>query len=72
MELKLHSNYGKSKRVRKLIIKLLFPHTIKKIIPNQYIDCKLDYDKVEFNPDGILYKGIKAKKIVFCEGISEC
>ncbi|MEE2722951.1 MAG: FAD-dependent oxidoreductase [Bacteroidota bacterium] len=60
--------FGEVKNTAKVDSKTLINSYIKKIIPNQYFDCKLDYDKVEFNPDGISYQGIKAKKIVFCEG----
>ena len=61
-------NYGEVKKSAKVDNITLISSYQKKIIPNQYIDCRIDHTKLEFNPEGILYKGIQAKKIVFCEG----
>ena len=41
--------FGEVKNTAKVDSKTLINSYIKKIIPNQYFDCKLDYDKVEFN-----------------------
>ena len=61
-------NYGEVKNSAKVDNVALISLYQKKIIPNQYINCKMDHTKLEFNSEGILYKGIQAKKIVFCEG----
>ena len=61
-------NYGEIKKSAKVDNVALISSYQKKIISNQYIDCKMDHTKLEFNTEGILYKGIQAKKIVFCEG----
>ena len=61
-------NYGEVKKSAKVDNITLISSYQKKIIPNQYIDCRIDHTKLEFNTEGILYKGIQAKKIVFCEG----
>ncbi len=60
--------FGEVKNTAKVDNKTLINAYIKKIIPNQFFDSNLDHHKLEFNPDGISYQGIKAKKIVFCEG----
>ena len=61
-------NYGEVKNSAKVDNVALISSYQKKIISNQYIDCRMDHTKLEFNTEGILYKGIQAKKIVFCEG----
>jgi len=61
-------NYGEVKKSAKVDNVALISSYQKKIISNQYIDCRMDHTKLEFNTEGILYKGIQAKKIVFCEG----
>jgi glycine oxidase len=60
-------NYGEIKKSAK-VDNVALISSYQKIISNQYIDCKMDHTKLEFNTEGILYKGIQAKKIVFCEG----
>ena len=37
---------------------------------NQLIKSELDYSKIKYTNEGILYKNIQAKNIVFCEGSS--
>ena len=61
-------NYGEVKKSAKVDNLALISSYQKKIIYNQYIDCRMDHTKLEFNTEGILYNGIQAKKIVFCEG----
>ena len=61
-------NYGEVKKSAKVDNVALISSYQKKIIYNQYIDCRMDHTKLEFNTEGIFYNGIQAKKIVFCEG----
>ena len=61
-------NYGEVKKSAKVDNVALISSYQKKIISNQYIESRMDHTKLEFNTEGILYKGIQAKKIVFCEG----
>lgn len=61
-------NYGEVKKSAKVDNKILIYKYVKNIIPNQFIDCKVDHTKLKFNSQGIKYKGIQAKKVVFCEG----
>ena len=61
-------NFGEVKKSAKVDNLALISSYQKKIIPNQYIDSRMDYSKLEFNSKGISYNGIQAKKIVFCEG----
>lgn len=50
----------------------LFLDTIQNylISQNQFIEEAFEYDKIEIVEDEILYKNIKAKHIIFCDGIS--
>ena len=61
-------NYGEVKKSARVDNKILIYKYVKNIIPNQFIDCKVDHTKLKFNSQGIKYKGIQAKKVVFCEG----
>ena len=48
-------------------IRTLLTYYIKKIIPNQFLCEKLDYNEI-IPGEFIQYKNIKARRIVFCEG----
>ncbi len=61
-------NFGEVLKSARVDNKTLLSAYVKKIIPNQFIEGKIDYAQLKINTDGIEYKGIQAKKIVFCEG----
>ena len=48
--------------------KTLISNYLKKVIPDQYVEGKMDYSQLETTAEGIAYNGIQAKKIVFCQG----
>ena len=60
--------YGEVTQSARVDNKILLKQYRDKIIPNQFIAQKLNYDKLELHQECIKYQQIEARNIVFCEG----
>ena len=66
--IKLQSGYGVVKEVGRLAINKMLDHFINDLLPSELIEETFDATKLEILSEKVIYKGIEAKQIVFCEG----
>ena len=66
--IKLQSGYGVVKQVGRLAINKMLDHFIDDLLPSELIEETFDATKLEILSEKVIYKGIEAKQIVFCEG----
>lgn len=61
--------FGVLKHTGRLLISPLFSAYSEKLIrANVFVNNEFDFEKLEITNDGVTYGGIKAQRIVFCEG----
>lgn len=66
--MKRQSGYGRVQQVGRLDIEGLLDYFKQEIAPSSFKEVLFDYDALQVAPDQIIYKGLTAKRIVFCEG----
>ncbi|MGA0273823.1 MAG: NAD(P)/FAD-dependent oxidoreductase [Flavobacteriaceae bacterium] len=66
--IKRQLGYGIVEQVGRLDIKGLLDHFKQKIAPSSFREASFDYNALQLTPEKIMYQGVTAKRIVFCEG----
>ena len=66
--IKRKSGYGSVQNVGRLNISLILDQFIKNLSATEYLKEPFDYDSLEIENNKVIYKGIVAQQIVFCEG----
>lgn len=66
--IKRKNGYGSVQNVGRLKVSLILDRFTKNLLATEYLNEALDYDSLEIDDNHVIYKGIVAQQIVFCEG----
>jgi len=66
--IKRQSGYGVVREVGRLAINKMLDHFIDDLLPSELNEEAFDPSKLQILSEKVIYKGIEARQIVFCEG----